>query len=111
VDLVVATLDGPPIVLLNKSPRQGRWIRIDTRPLTASVGARIELRHGELVQTAEVLRGSSFLSTEDRCPTFGLPGPPAEISVRVRWRDGSVDEWSGLEAGRSVRLVRGEGRP
>ncbi|MHC4845044.1 MAG: CRTAC1 family protein [Planctomycetota bacterium] len=110
VDLVVATLDEPPIVLLNQSTRRGRWIRLDPRPLAASVGARIELRHGELVQTAEIQRGSSFLSTEDRCPTFGLPGDAAALSVRVRWRDGSVDEWTGLQAERTVRLVRGEGR-
>lgn len=109
LDLVVATLDEAPIVLLNASPRRGRWIRVDLRPLSASVGARIELRHGEQVQVREVLRGSSFLSTEDRRPTFGLPADVTEFSVSVRWRDGSVDEWSGLEAERTVRLVRGEG--
>ena len=110
LDLVVSNLDGPPTILINDSERGGRWIRLDLRPLVDAVGARVWLDAGGRRRVAEVRRGSSFLSTEDRRLHFGVPFDEAPLAVRVRWPDGSEEHFDGLTADATVRLTKGEGR-
>lgn len=110
-DLLVAVLDGEPLLLRNDSALFGAWISLDLRPLSAAVGARVVLSGGPRPAVQEVQRGSSFLSTEDRRLHFGLGLGSDEVSADVRWPDGQRETFGPLSRNTVTQLVRGTGRP
>ncbi len=110
LDLVVTTLDGPPVLLLNETEHAGGWLAVAPAPPAAAVGARVVLLGPVRPALAEIRRGSSFLGAEPLAVHFGLGEAPGERwPVRVRWRDG-LEEVFDVEVGRVNTVVRGQGR-
>jgi hypothetical protein len=115
VDVVVSVLGGAPRMLENMSTHVGTWVGVDLRPVTASVGSRVEVRTlagpegHEARWVNEVRRGSSFLGTEPRRLHFGLPGTAEKVTVFVRWPDGSEESWTDQSTGQVLVLARGTG--
>jgi len=109
-DLLVARLDATPRLLRNDSARAGDWTRVLLAPPARAAGARLELRAAGRTWTGEVRAGSSFLGVEDPAALHvGVPAG-ASLDARVRWPDGRLEEWSGLQPGRVLVLARGAGR-
>jgi hypothetical protein len=110
-DLLVSVLDGSPVLLRNRAPKPGHWLRIKlmgTRSNRDGFGAWVEVKAGSLTQTAEVRANSSFESASDPRLHFGLGAATRVDSIVVRWPSGKV-ETLGPEAA-DQELVIEEGR-
>jgi hypothetical protein len=110
-DLLVSVLDGPPLLLRNKS-KAGHWLRIKMigkRSNRDGFGARVEIKAEGLSQTTEVRANSSFESASDPRLHFGLGSATRVDSITVRWPSGAVDRIGPLSADQEVIIEEGNG--
>jgi len=111
-DLLVSVLDGPPLLLRNRTQPTGHWLLIKTvgvRSNRDGFGARVKVRAGRLTQSAEVRANSSFESASDPRLHFGL-GPATRVdSIEVRWPSGVVDQIGPVPANQEITLQEGKG--
>jgi hypothetical protein len=93
-DLLVSVLDGPPLLLRNKTATHGHWLRIKTigtRSNRDGFGARVEVKAGGLTQMSEVRANSSFESASDPRLHFGLGAATRVDSITIHWPSGRVE--------------------
>lgn len=103
LDVAVNTIGGPALLLRNEGPR-GAWLAV--APEGAEPGTVVEVVCDDgVVLRAELLAGSSYLSTEDPRPHFGL-GEASIEHVTVRWPDGAETTVRDVEPGVIVRVER-----
>jgi enediyne biosynthesis protein E4 len=106
LDVVVACLDGPPVVLRNDTAG-GHWLQlraVGRKSNRDGIGARVTVRTGELTQVREVKRTLSIYSASDPRAHFGLGAATKADVVRVEWPSGKVDEWKDVPADRHYRV-------
>jgi len=107
-DLVVAALDAPAAVLLNRS-RSGHALRltlIDGRGAPA-IGARVVAHVGGRVATGDLVGGGSYLSSSPPELTLGLGESSRVDLLEVHWPWGDVETWRDLDADRLIQLREG----
>jgi enediyne biosynthesis protein E4 len=93
-NLFMTVLDGSPVLLRNRTPKAGHWIRmktVGTRSNRDGFGARVEVKAGGMTQTFEVRANSSFESASDPRLHFGLGSATRVDSIVIRWPSGQVD--------------------
>jgi hypothetical protein len=114
-DVLVVDNSGPARLLLNRIGQDRPWIGfrvIDERLARDVLGARVELSGSGGRRTAAQVRTSgSYLSSSDPRVRFATGDEPAAERVRVRWPDGSLEEWAAPAPGGYTTLVRGTGQP
>jgi hypothetical protein len=111
LDVVVACLDGPPLVLRNDTAG-GHWLQVRTvgrRSNRDGIGARVTVSTGELAQVREVKRTLGIYSASDPRAHFGLGTATVADLVRVEWPSGKVDEFRGVAADRHYLVDEAEG--
>jgi len=113
-DLVLSNNAGPARLLINSEGSRREWLGLR---LTGEVGrdllgARVDLLRGaKIVARRRVRTDGSYASANDPRLLFGLgEGAPGPLSARVRWPDGLIETFEGLEVRRYTELVRGTGR-
>lgn len=115
IDIVVANNGGPLRLLLNQTDGRHHWVGF--LPVKDVTGAHVP---GTLIvledaEGREMYRLSdpagSYLSSGDPRAHFGLGDTPTFTAVRATWPDGTTERWTGLDADRYHRLVRGSGVP
>src|SRR5215469_14123483 len=101
--LPAATLaaDSLPVILKNQTgavPVRGaagnHWLRIKVIGAESNrdgFGARVQIKTGDLTQTAEVRANSSFESASDPRLHFGLGRVRKVDSITVHWPSGKTD--------------------
>ncbi|MEX2448621.1 MAG: CRTAC1 family protein [Solirubrobacterales bacterium] len=109
VDLAVAQLDGPLLLLENRGPRSAHWLELRLLGRVAprdACGARVILRAAgrRQVRAVECRAG-------DRAVHFGLEGESRIESVRVEWPSGRRQVLRSLRADRLLRVVEPRARP
>lgn len=90
-DVVLATTEGPPALLLNVTPRRGRWLRVALEgraPNTRGVGATVRVETARGPQLAEQRAGEGYLGSFDARLFFGFPRDVSAATVVVRWPSG-----------------------
>ena len=107
LDLVVVNYGADTVLWRNvgagtaSAPAQmGHWVMLDLEqdgPNRDAIGARIELRIGDLRTTRERTIGGGHVGGQLGWIHVGL-GPASEASVRVTWPDGEVGPWLSLPA-------------
>ena len=112
VDVFVGNMNERPSLLHNVSRDAGTWVKLALEqpgPNREGVGARLEVTTGERTQTFPVVRGSSFLGTDDPRVHVGL-GTAATCDVEVVWPAPGAARvrYAGLAAGR-LHLLRRDG--
>ena len=93
-DVIMTVLDGSPVLLRNRAPATGHWLRIKTIGKHSNrdgFGARVEIKAGGLTHYDEVRANSSFESASDPRLHFGLANATRVDSIVVRWPSGKVD--------------------
>ncbi|MGE0190938.1 MAG: CRTAC1 family protein [Planctomycetota bacterium] len=110
VDVFVGNMNERPSLLHNVSRDGGTWVKLVLQqpgPNREAVGARLRVASGGRTQTFPVLRGSSFLGTDDPRVHVGL-GAAATCDVQVDWPapQPTTVRYAGLEAGAMHRLRR-----
>jgi hypothetical protein len=110
LDLVVNTLDGAPSVLRNDGGNARNFLVVALEGRAGNrnaIGARVTVRAGDLVQTAERRSGGSYLSQNDPRLHFGLDKRAKVDSLEVRWPNGTVQAFADLRANAFVTLTEG----
>lgn len=112
LDIVVMNRRAPMEIWQNATENTGHWLAIDLSqdgPNRRAVGAWVELRTGDRVQSLEITVGGGHVSGQALPLHFGL-GPDDHADLRVVWPDGAVSGWVSLTTdgamGRTVSLSR-----
>ncbi|MDH3628987.1 MAG: CRTAC1 family protein [Acidobacteriota bacterium] len=112
VDLLVMNNNGPVHLLENRVGQRQSWVgfRVIDRHGRDAYDARVVLLSGAgRARTRWVSAGGSYASSGDPRVLFGLAEVEADQAVRVYWRDGTVEEWTGLSVRTYTTLRSGEG--
>src|SRR5262249_37777127 len=87
MDVLVTQIDGPPLLLLNRS-RRGSWLTLELegrRSNRSAVGARVHIRAGNADQWSSVRSGGSYISQNDLRVHFGIGAASVIDSVDIEW--------------------------
>lgn len=114
-DLLITVNGGPPKLLRNDLPHDGRtWVRLrleGRRPNPEAIGASVTVHAGARALRRTVRTGGSYLAQSETNPVLvGLGGAEVADSVLVRWpASGETTRAGPFEAGRTHRVVEGAG--
>ena len=112
MDVVVNDLDGPPMILRNEGGDGNHWVTLElgtTNGNRLSIGARVKIVTGDVVQTEEVRSGASYLSQNDLRIHFGI-GKYSNVDViEIRWPSGKTELVKGLAADKFYSILEGQG--
>lgn len=114
LDLVVTNVAGPAMLLRNVVSNRGHWIIVrafDPKLHRDALGADVTVRAGARRWVRTVHAGGSFLSSNDPRAHFGLGEISTYDSIRVRWPDGTAEEFDGGPADRPIKVTKGSGNP
>ena len=105
LDLVVSTNGGRPLLLMNDTPSQNRWVEIAPRGLNSNrqaVGTKVEVQAGPAWQRREVTAGSGYLSSSAVPLHAGLGARPVADVVRLVWPGGVLQAELDVSAGQRL---------
>ncbi|HJN08976.1 MAG TPA: CRTAC1 family protein [Pirellulaceae bacterium] len=106
LDLAIMVHGGEPIVLRNTSSDSGHWIGVRLRQQggnTSALGARVAIRIGDRVQTAQVGADGSYLSQSPTDLHFGLADTETVDEITIHWPDGSQDRYENVACDQVVQ--------
>ena len=112
IDMFVLNLNDRPTLLRNEGGNENNWLLVKTIGTASNrdgIGARIEVRSGELMQSTEIRSGASYLSHNDLRAHFGLGQRETIDLLVVHWPSGLEERFENLSANRIVVLQEGEG--
>ncbi len=107
MDVVVADLDGHPLVLRNELPGVGNWLLVKLRGKpknTSAVGAVVTLQAGGLTMKRLVRSGTSYISQDDMRQHFGLGAAAAADWVEVTWPDQTKTRLENVKANQVLEI-------
>jgi hypothetical protein len=111
-DVLVTNNNGPARLYLNQIGNRNHWLglKVTGKSGRDMLGARIEV----IVSEKNVLRrrgrtDGSYLSANDPRVLVGLGNATQVQTVRLRWPDGSDEEWKDLKADQYINLKQGSG--
>ncbi|MEM7683976.1 MAG: CRTAC1 family protein [Pseudomonadota bacterium] len=108
LDLVVVNRNAPLEIFRNETHDSGHWLLLKPEqpaPNVDAVGAWLEVRIGNRVQSREITIGGGHAGGTSGFQHFGL-GRSKEAEVRVIWPDGTASAWASVAAGARLRLKR-----
>lgn len=103
MDLAVMIHGGQPMLLHNESVDAGSWVNVRLRQIganTRALGARVTVRTGDVVQTAQVGADSSYLSQSDTDQLFGIGQAEIVDELTIHWPDGIQEAHQNVLPGR-----------
>jgi enediyne biosynthesis protein E4 len=109
--LLISVLDGSPLLLRNRTPKAGHWIRIKTvgtRSNRDGFGAHVEVKVGGMIQTLEVRANCSFESASDPRLHFGLESATRVDSIVIRWPSGQIDRVEAQTVDQELAIQEGK---
>jgi len=115
VDVLIATNDGPPLLLQNKVGSQNHWLGVHLvgrKSNPDAVGARITYQAGDLKRERMKVGGGSFLSSHDPRVVLGIGKRSKFDWIDVNWPQpgGEVERFTRLPLDRYIRIVEGTGK-
>jgi enediyne biosynthesis protein E4 len=109
VDLVVVDTSGPPHILRNEGGTGNRWLKVDAVAKggkRTAIGGRVTIESGR-TQFQDVIGVNGYLSQGDTRVHFGLGRAEKVDLVRVRWPDGTTEEWRDVKPNQILRVEQG----
>jgi hypothetical protein len=109
--VAVNELHEAPSLLMPVRRAAGHWIGIRTAGVKSNrdgIGARVEVRSGDLRQIDEVRSGGSYLSQNDLRLHFGLGSSSNVDELTVNWPSGRVDHWKNIPADQQIIVREGD---
>lgn len=114
-DLILVNRTAPRLrIVRNTHPNAGHRVVIELHGMLGQVDAisarvHVERKDGKVV-TQTVYAGEGLLGQSSHRRFFGLGENDDEVDVEVRWPDGAVQRFEGLEPDRGWKLYREGGR-
>jgi hypothetical protein len=108
LDIVISHKDGPPALLRNETPSQGRWIRlklIGTRSNRDAIGASVVIETASRRIHRQRRGGCSLMSSHDPRLTVGLGQAGDSVMVTVHWPSGAISRLDCLATNQSHDIV------
>ena len=106
---LILTINGGKALLLEHKGSKNHWLRVRLQKAgakgTTIIGARVQVRAGELSQTRWIRAGGSYLSQSELMPTFGLGTHSGAVEVEVRWPDGSSQKQQVESVDREIPVI------
>jgi hypothetical protein len=110
IDIVVANVQDPPLLLRNNGNRQNHFINfklVGTRSNRDAMGARIKLQVSGLSQIREVMGGGSYMSQSDIRAHFGLGKATQVDRVDIEWPSGLHQSFQNITADKFYLIIEG----
>jgi hypothetical protein len=101
IDLLIADIEGQPLLLQNTSPAPNHWLRVRLEGAITE-GALVTVRAGARKWSRRSNTGGSYLAASDPRVHFGLGEQAVVDAVEVRWPDGRTIVLRGLPVDREV---------
>ncbi|MFN7948032.1 MAG: CRTAC1 family protein [Blastocatellia bacterium] len=112
VDIVMATLDGRPVLLRNDGGNKQHWLMLSlsgTKSNHDGLGAQVRLISSSgKTQYQYVSTASSYQSASDRRVHFGLGAEGMAKTIEIRWPSGIVQRLADVKADQMVKVVEAE---
>ena len=112
MDILVINIDDRPTLLRNDLSNGSHWLTLQLVGTTSNgdgIGARVEIEAGGKTQVAEVRSGGSYLSHNDTRVHFGLGDTARVDELRIRWPNGRVEKFEGVDVDGFVEIEEGTG--
>jgi hypothetical protein len=103
VDIAINSIDAP-LVLLKNTNTAGHWLEVSLKGFQPGAVVTAVLPGGRTL-VREVQAGSSYLSSEDPRPFFGLGSATKVASLTVRFPNGTVQRLTDVPADRIVTVA------
>ena len=109
-DVLVTNNNGPARLFLNQVGNRNHWIglRLVGKNGRDMLGAQVGVVVDNDILWRRVRTDGSYLSASDARVLVGLGAATRVKAVRVRWPDGTTEEWKDLLADRYVVLKQGQ---
>lgn len=104
IDLLIGSLDGPPLLLRNTTANSNHWLRVRLEGPGVTEGTRVTARAGERTWTRWSRTGGSYFSASDPRVHFGLGDAGVVDVLEVRWPDGRKTRLPNVAVDREVKL-------
>jgi hypothetical protein len=108
LDIAISHLNEPLALLRNNSQSPSRWLSLSlvgTRSCRDAVGARVEVRQGDVRLCRQVTGGGSYLSHHCRDLHFVLPPGDDPVVLSIHWPSGQLQTLDVAELDRKITLV------
>jgi enediyne biosynthesis protein E4 len=112
MDIVIENLKGSPTILQPQGGPANHWIGLElagSKGNRLALNARVRVTAGDLVQTATVLSGGSYLSQNDLRIHVGLGSSKRVDKVEIFWPAGTAEVLTNLTADHIYDAKEGEG--
>jgi hypothetical protein len=109
---VISNMNAHPALLVNQVKSPNHWITlhlIGTKSNRDGIGARVTVSAGGRSRIGEIRSGSSYDSSSDTRPHFGLGSSDKIDFVDVRWPSGLTERFEGLKVDSIHDLKEGTG--
>jgi hypothetical protein len=93
LDLVISTLDGPPVLLKNHSGDGAHWLTIQAKGRKSNafgLGATVTIETSEGTQVREINNAASYLSASDTRLHVGLGRATVVRRLSIQWPGGGT---------------------
>ncbi len=107
LDIVIANLGGPAVLLRNLGANAGNWISIHAQSRKSNrfgFGARVTVETPAGVQVREVSNVASYESASDTRLHVGLGAATVITRIEVRWPSGQVQELTDVPVNRVLTV-------
>lgn len=117
IDVLVMNMNEPPTLLRNDyiNPQHrgiNNWLKvklIGTKSNRSAIGARVQVRSGNHLQTQEVTSQSSYYSHNDLRLHFGIATNRKVDALEIRWPNGQTERIADLPANQIVAIKESMG--
>ena len=95
-DLAVTHVDSPFALLVNETPRHGKFLRVKLRGVISdrdAIGATVRVTGQGKTWSQQLVGGDGFAVSNERALTFGLETTEWIDSISISWPSGADDEY------------------
>jgi hypothetical protein len=97
LDVLLMDLDGQPVLLENRSPARGHYLRVK-----APAGTRVTIEAGSIKMLDEIRASGSYQSASEQVAHFGLGNLQTIERVTVRFTNGAMKTLTGVKADQTL---------
>jgi len=113
VDVVLNTIDGPPVLLRNVVSNGNNWVDLKLiggpKSPRDAIGAKAFLTANGMTQRNDVISGGSYISNNDMRLHFGIGKAKQVDKLEIRWPDRTNEIVSLPGINRMFTIVEGKG--